>query len=100
MSTEELLPGTLRVVTGGALVRKWGSEEEHYTQGMQIGTVINKLHAWVEPGQHGDKVYPCYLVLFSNDSRMYVVPGNHLAHPDHVKDPGRLFGAAHGLAHK
>lgn len=86
-----LLPGTLRVVLRGALVRKWRSEEEHYTERMQLGTIISTVQTWSEPGQYGGKIHPCYLLLFSNDSRMYVVSENNLAHPDHITDPGRLF---------
>lgn len=96
MSTEnvELLPGDLRVGDGGALIRLWGAEAEHYTQGLQLATVVSKLHALYDPSQFGE-IYPCYLMLFSNDSRMYVVPSNCLLHPDHAKDPSRLFGTAH-----
>lgn len=101
MSIEELTPGELRVVKTFTLVRKYGSEEEHYTQGLQNAFVISKSHTWSEPGETDDgEIYPHYLVLFSNDSRMYLVPGNCLMHPDHARDPGRLFGTAHGLVHK
>lgn len=96
----ELLPGDLLVVDSFALVRRWGSEDEHYTGPYQMCIVISKHHSWSEPGQFGDRAYQCYLVLFSNDSRMYVVPGNKLLQPDRIKDPGRLFGPAHGLTHK
>lgn len=92
----DLTPGTLVAVTTGALVRRWGSESEHYTVSVCFGMIIQKSHQVRESNLNWDAMEPDYLVLFSSDSRMYLVPQDHLTHPDHVKDPGRLFGRLSG----
>ncbi len=126
----DLVPGTLVAITTGALVRRYGSESEHYTTGIQLGMIIQRSHQWrepsdehvfreaadpmgigefasfrsgslnplteaVPPGTEGC-IYPDYLVLFSNDNRMYLVPQDHIRHPDHAGDAGRLFGRLTG----
>lgn len=92
--TGNLTPGTLIVVRDNTLVRRWGSEEEHYTQRLQNGMVLQQLaYLWRE-GEYRDS--PTYLVLFSNDMRIYLVPADSLLTPDQATDPGRLFGRLRG----
>ena len=87
----ELTPGMLVVVLDNTMVRRMGSEEEHWTPRSQHGLIVQKSHQWHEAGR-GDEVLPDYLVLFSNDSRMYYVPGDRLCTLDAFHDPSRLFG--------
>jgi hypothetical protein len=87
----ELMPGELVVVRPGALVRLHSSEAEHYTLDLQAGLVIQKTNQWND-GEVFNRLAAIYLVLFSNDSKMYHVNGDWLDHPDVARDPSRLFG--------
>lgn len=91
----ELTPGTLMLVRPSSLVRRWNSEEEHYTSRLQNVIVIQRSHQWREDASDRE-VFPDYLVLFSNDGRMYLVSAGHLVTPDQARDPSRLFGRLSG----
>lgn len=83
-------PGQLVVIRNFTLVRRFNSEEEHYTERFQNGLLLTLSHVWHELGRDGEPD-PHYLVLFSNDSRLYYVPASGLATPDWFTDPSRLF---------
>ena len=87
------LPGQFVIVQASALVRRFGSEEEHYTRGLQNGIVIQQSHVWHEfvadHDDYGLKVD--YMVLFSNDTRVYYVSAKSMMLPDQATSPGRLF---------
>lgn len=91
----DLTPGTLVVVKDFALVRRFNSEEEHYTGRMQAGLVLTLSHIWREVGRSVEP-QPTYLVMFSNDMRLYYVTAGDLLSPDQATDPGRLFGRLSG----
>lgn len=88
------LPGQLVVIKDFTLVRRFNSEEEHYTERMQPGLVLTLAHVWYEIGSSGPG--PTYLVMFGKDSRLYYVPGDSTLAPDRVTDPSRLFGRLSG----
>jgi hypothetical protein len=92
MSTD-LLPGTHVVVDGGAIIRRYGSEEEQYTPGLQSGLIIQKWHQNVELGdeslqavyddlQQSIGVY--YLVLLGMHNQLYLVRSDHMLLPDRM----------------
>ena len=90
-------PGELVVVKAETLVRRVGSEEEHYTGRHQNAIVVQESHLWHEPGAGEDfGLRVDYLVLFSNDSRMYYVTSDRLMRPDEAVSAGRLFGRLPG----
>ena len=88
-------PGALVVVQDFALVRRFNSEEEHYTEKMQCGLVLTLAHIWQGLGSDGDP-QPTYLVMFSRDMRLYYVPASNLMTPDRAVCPSRLFGRLRG----
>jgi hypothetical protein len=94
-----LMPGALVVVKPGALVRLYGHAAEHYTEGLRNAIVIQETYHVSEDedgmGQDG-RVSPDYIVLFSDDMRMYLCPASHLLTPDEATSPGRLFGRLSG----
>lgn len=98
MSEHEWQPGQLVVVAGFSLVRRFRSEEEHYTARHQNAMVVQKTcvlfegdcDEWALGPERG--LSTSYLVLFSNDMRMYYVGCSRLLHPSSVEDPSRLFG--------
>lgn len=87
------MPGTLVVVKDFTLVRRFNSEETGYTEKMQVGIVVTLSHVWYDCGR---SVEPNYLVMLSNDMRLYYVPSNGMLTPDEATDPGRLFGLLRG----
>lgn len=91
----DLTPGALVVIKDFALVRRFNSEEEHYTERMQAGLVLTLSHIWHELGDSKEP-QPTYLVFFSKDMRLYYVPADCLLTPDQATDPGRLFGRLRG----
>lgn len=94
MSTEPaVVPGQLVVVRPGSLVRRWASEEEFYTDKLQLGIVIQHASTWNDHGM--DTVQCDYLVMFDS-GRIYLVGGFRLVHTDHARDPSRLFGWSPG----
>jgi hypothetical protein len=90
----ELMPGDLVVIKDCSLVRRYLSEEEHYTHRLQNGLVIMMTHVWTELGS--GQAEPTYLVLFSRDMRLYYVARTHMLTPDQASDPSRLFGQLSG----
>jgi len=91
---DDLTPGTLVVVRDFALVRRFNSEEEHYTEKMQVGLVLALTHIWSELGS--GEASPTYLVMFSRDMRLYYVAYDSLLTPSQATDPSRLFGRLRG----
>ena len=95
MSSSDRSPGSLVVIKDFVLVRRFNSEEEHYTERMQTGLVLTLAHIWHELGSDGD-AEPTYLVMFSKDMRLYYVPSSGMMSPDQATCPSRLFGRLRG----
>jgi hypothetical protein len=87
----ELTPGELVVVRYGAIVNRHGFNEEMYTTCPLAALVIQKSHEWKEVTEDDRLVSATYIVLMSDDSRMYLVSRADLVHPDQATDPSRLF---------
>ena len=88
-------PGDHVVVKDFTLVRKVGSDEEHYTERMQNGLIVQLSHLWHELGSEAEP-QPTYLVLFSREMKLYYVPADGMLTPDQATDPSRLFGRLRG----
>lgn len=91
----DLTPGALVVVKDFALVRRFNSESEHYTERMQTGLVLTLSHVWYELADTGQPS-PTYLVMFSKELRLYYVKADDLLTPDQATSPDRLFGRLRG----
>lgn len=85
-----MLPGQLVVINAHTLVRRWRSEEEHYTSGLQNAMVLQLTHACYET--HDEQLVETFLTLFSSDMRIYYVPRHRMMSIDQVTNPARLFG--------
>ena len=81
---EVLKTGDLVVIKHGALVRRYQSEEEHYSWRLQSGMVLMLNYAWIDLGSGAPELN--YLVLFSHDMRMYYVARRNLLLPDQIGD--------------
>ena len=90
-----LEPGQFVVIKPGALIRRFGCNEESYVEAHRSGMVIQQSHLWRELGNDSEPV-PDYMVLASHDMRIYYVSSSHLLTPDALSDPSRLFGRLRG----
>jgi hypothetical protein len=79
---QRMNPGDLVVIKKFMLVRQANSEEERYTNEMQIGIVVQLSNLFRELGWTGPWVDPTYLVLSSKEMKLYHVPAGSVVNPD------------------
>jgi hypothetical protein len=80
-------PGDLVIIDKFMLVFQADSEEERYTNEMQIGIVIQISHLWRELlGWTGPWADPTYLVLSSKKMKLYHVPAGNVMPLDETLD--------------
>ena len=87
-------PGDLVIVHANALVRLAGSESTMWTDRSTRGLVISQSYVWhVLPEGENDEtnVTPDYIVLFSNEKRLYHVRGSEMSTPEAFNNQHGLF---------
>lgn len=94
----ELSPGELVVVHANALAKRHFSEEEHWTERDQYALVVMKSYRWHEHDDIGSLpgFDDWYLVLFSNDCKLYYVSDVMMSCLKHVSSPKQLVRRPRG----